>query len=502
MQRNSKIVALIEESKGLGDGPSAAILKIYNQIKKEAVADKLWYVRSFSPKQVGVHLMNRGKYMVSGPASHEIGDKVDGVGFDADMLRDATAFEEPENRANEAAFLKLVEMDEHLARFRKGDIEVSSVACSHYNQFLAAAIDGVPSSYDNLSLSGRLNKDVLMNRYPEMEFIFTKGMSWTVWKRDAEQLYPDLPDIAQRALNAKYAAQQREHGFHHFQRAGEIILSDAAKASGDRAKFAIRDLLQTRPEHPEVIPSIVDCAIQWGGDPKGSHIADLMRFVRAFMPAGRTLPASMWKSIAALKLEPEYYCPHVIFSVLMLLAGSPAKTAPSNVAKIVSAGEVGGLAKSPKKEQMKECEGIIVTAIQTAKRLDLTAKAETKLLGDFRSNLMVKLFGKSDTVKGKSFVDIAAEFFQQAVAEKRTEAHIVNPWGTDEDTTPEPTQQPVKPTDDVELAFNDHGVATNVAVVSLSGRGFAVGTFVKHEGQCMSFRSCDRIKSSIPSPPS
>ncbi len=68
----------------------------------------------------------------------------------------------------------------------------------------------------------------------------------------------------------------------------------------------------------------------------------------------------------------------------MLLAGSSAKAAPSNVAKIVSAGEVGGLAKSPKKEQMKECEGIIVTAIKTVKIMELTAKAETKMMGGFR----------------------------------------------------------------------------------------------------------------------
>ncbi len=170
MKRNPKIEALIEGSKGMGDGPGSAILKIYNQIKNEAAADKLWYVRNFTPKQVGVHLMHRSKYMVSGAACHEVGDKVDGVGFDADMLRDATAFEEPDNRANETAFLKLVEMDEHLARFVKGDIEVSSAACSHYNQFIAAVLDGVPSSYENLVMNGKLNKDVSINRYPEMEF--------------------------------------------------------------------------------------------------------------------------------------------------------------------------------------------------------------------------------------------------------------------------------------------------------------------------------------------
>ncbi len=76
----------------------------------------------------------------------------------------------------------------------------------------------------------------------------------------------------------------------------------------------------------------------------------------------------------------------------------------------------------------------------------------------------------------------------------------MNPWGTDEDTSPETETPDVQTTDDVALAFNADGVATNVAVVSLSGRGFTVGTFVKFGGQCMSVGSCNRIKSSISRP--
>ena len=210
-QKNPKIVQLIAESEG---SDAAQIVSIYKQIKVLGKADKLWEMKKIPPKQVGVHKANRGGYMCSGVASHCVGETACTVGYDPDVHKDATAFENEADRSSINSFLKIQKNDEHLALYEESDIDANSVACSHFNQFLAAAIDcrPTPSLCDKIQLDGKLSKEVCCAHNPGMDDAF-EGLEWCVWKSSSEVMYPKLPDFAQRALNAKYAAQQEENIF-------------------------------------------------------------------------------------------------------------------------------------------------------------------------------------------------------------------------------------------------------------------------------------------------
>ena len=478
--KNPKIVALIAEAQK--DSEDVGILRIYNEIKKLGKQDRLWHVRRIPIKRVGVHRKNRGGFFVSGPTCHIIGGTVMGVGYDPDAHRDATSFQEGPDRLNEKKFLETVENDALLASFNPGDIESSSVGCSHFNQFLAATIDGVPSDVKALTIDGRLSKAKLINRYPDMEVLFTEGLEWIEWFHEAELLYPELPDICQRGLNAKYAAQQDEHWGHQYQRAVTVLNTKEAIASGDPVAYTTRDLLKSKPKCAADIPAIVDFAYIYGGTDISLFCEPLMRFIKAHMAPGRVVPVGVWKTMAGLKLEPEDFCPHFMHSVLFILASSPAKSAPSNIAKIVGSGDINGLAKGRKLADMKAAEKVIKDAIHTFAKLDLTANNETKILGELRTALAGKVFGKIKSVEDQSMHQLAVKFFLEGKAHQRSSEEVEHPWGDQiviEDPEPTPPSDNRVPGSYSSVEYSTDGTAVGIYIKSLLNRGFEANCFIK-----------------------
>ena len=121
----------------------ARIVPIYKQILECGFKYNMVYKRRVLPKKVGVHRRNRDGAMVNGSEALRLWDQVDVIGVDPDLFKDATAFEEPSHRPNEIEFLKLCQTDDCLRKYTAGEVEVSAVACTHWNQALAAADDGL-----------------------------------------------------------------------------------------------------------------------------------------------------------------------------------------------------------------------------------------------------------------------------------------------------------------------------------------------------------------------
>ena len=150
------------------------------------------------------------------------------VGYDPNMHRDATAFEEPDDRCNEKRFIELCANDPYFVKSEIGEAEIASVGCSHFNQLIVMCIDHVPyAENDKITVNGRLSAEKFTAKYPAMQPLFTEGMEWAVWKAAAETMYPTLPMLAERALNAKNVAQQDEHAFQMYHRA--VVMAETYK---------------------------------------------------------------------------------------------------------------------------------------------------------------------------------------------------------------------------------------------------------------------------------
>lgn len=482
----SKIVQLLEDANK--DAEDVKIIRIYNEIKKLGKIEKLWTRRRYHAKSVGVHRANRGGYMCSGVMANEVGETVNAVGFDWKVCEDATAFEENDNRSNEKEFLKLVDSDELLARYKPGDIEISSVGCTHFNQYIAAVVDRRPTPSEKLGVDGHHSQEMLVGKEPETREIYDDGLYWDVWFKRAELLYPTLPDVAQRALNAKYSAQQEEHCFHHYQRAVKVLNTPACKQSQDPRAYALRDILKSKPKNAEDCPAIVEFARVWG-----CQVEHVMRFIRSFMPVGRIVPASVWSAMSKLKIEPEHFSPHFLNSVLMFLAASPASKCPAKVARWITVSDIATLEKDPRLSNMVKAEQIIKTGFELAQTFNLSAKDETSLVSNLRTTLVAKVFDKIDNLTKKTMEAIATEFYNDALEKKRTEEVVPNPFcvfGPQQQTAAQVPATRSAPVSVVE--YSNAGEAMGVACASILARGFLENGFAKNAGGAP-FRCSNRL---------
>ena len=69
-------------------------------------------------------------------------------------------------KLSEIELLKKCATDPMLAKYKPGQIEASSVACSHFSQALAAVEQQVECDYEKLCVDGRLSKANIVAKHP------------------------------------------------------------------------------------------------------------------------------------------------------------------------------------------------------------------------------------------------------------------------------------------------------------------------------------------------
>ena len=121
------------------------IVPVYAEMVNLGKELRYGYDRVMSCTRVGVHWKNRDEAMICGKGALQLWDDVDRTGVSPDLWRDATCIEEHGERKSETRFVELCENDAHLPKYVKGDIEASAIACSHWNQAIAAAKAGIAS---------------------------------------------------------------------------------------------------------------------------------------------------------------------------------------------------------------------------------------------------------------------------------------------------------------------------------------------------------------------
>ena len=126
-------------------GEESHIVPLYSEMVQLGKALLMGYTRVMHSSQVGVHWKNRDQAMCSGREALAIWDQVELTGVSPDLYRDATSIEEHGERLSEQKFIPLTANDEYLREYTFGEIEASAIACSHWNQALAAAVAGLVS---------------------------------------------------------------------------------------------------------------------------------------------------------------------------------------------------------------------------------------------------------------------------------------------------------------------------------------------------------------------
>ncbi len=162
---------------------------------------------------------------------------------------------------------------------------------------------------EKLTIDGKLSVSKIVSQHSLLKPIFDEGVDWFVWKAGAEIEFPDLPDIAQRALNAKFSGQQGQDCFQVFLRAVPCWSSGMACGRNDHALFIVKDIVKGSPTCTTTdVASIVEIARKFGGT-AGAMVEPLRLFISTFKHPGRSVATSTLQAIAGLKLAPDELCP-------------------------------------------------------------------------------------------------------------------------------------------------------------------------------------------------
>jgi hypothetical protein len=458
----------------------AAIVSLYELIKCEGIKLGLLEHRKLPIDRVGVHRHNRDGVIVSGREAMLLLAEVARIGVSLDLLKDATAFEEPPTRVNEKALIAKTDNDKLLARYKDGQVTASSVACSHFNQALAAVQQGLQYEHPMLSSAdGRLSKEKLCMEHPLLAPIFEHGLKWWVWKAEAEVLFPKLASIAQTALNAKYSVQQGMDSFQLYIRAVRC-LNNPSIAAHDRVNFAVRDIVKSNPKNADTVPFIVETARKFGGGDE-QFVLHLIDYCGGYKQAGREVAHATWKALAGLKFTSANMCPNFIVSVLMCIAG---QRLPSSV----QAGDVKSF--QSKIADIMKVEAIINQAQQLCTAMQVKHEHAIEHMGSLRATLVLKIVDRSKELKDASIESIASRFYMELKAVARIDQP--SPWeehaaiGSNDPTGADTVQtKPIAQAAAV-IQYDERGQATNSRITIMQHKGFTIGSNIKNKvsGDC------------------
>ena len=400
MQPNQKILDLIQEAE---TGDNSRELSTYNKILQLGLEDGIVVENRFYEWfRVGVSRFNREGLIASRVEALEISDNIDGLGFDPSLIKDATAFQEGPWRSNVQPFMEKVEADPMLPRYDANFIEISSVACSHFNISLGQADQCMEHTNERFTLDGKLNNERIKQSEPGMtEVIDSGGIRWSVWLWPAQHIYPGLMQLSQRAFNAKMQITQGISNFELYSRASNQLQNPTIRAKDDPKTFVQKNLAKLKTRSSELeLTQIVHTAAKYGGIPMGPYT----RHVSAYKKKSRIVPAGVWTVLAYTKFEHVDLAPHFVQSVLMTCASSPEGVVTG---KDIKKNMVNN------KETMAVIEEMIEISINMLKGMQLDRATETKEVSQFRCSLVLKFLDKvGEELATKSYFQIAVDFYE------------------------------------------------------------------------------------------
>ena len=338
---------------------------------------------------------------------------------------------------------------------------------------------------ERLTIDGKLSVAKIVSQHPTLAELFEEGLDFYVWKAEAEVEFPELPDLAQRALNAKYSVQQGQDIFQVFLRAVACWQSGVVDGKADKSLWIVRDIMKANPKcTPAECESMVEIARKFGGS-SPTMISQVRLFLSTFKQPGQTVPAATLKAMANLKLAPEEMCPLFMSSILMLLASAPLH--------VITGGDIKSIMskKDSKIPTMQLVEPMIKSMIDLSETMDVPSDVAAKIVGEFRTTLVLKFFQKVKKLDDDTFEVLASKVFSKMLPHGKVT--MENPWSgggsgngkgkkakgeAKKDIDNDATHQSSVPASSDVVECRD-GKATGLHVAILNKKGFKEGELVK-----------------------
>ena len=249
----------------------------WNDILKILVVAKIAYSRHVKINELLVHPKNRGGLGLNAHNVHQTMQDVKTAGADTDHLRKATAFEMypmgPEKEAQLEFNSRLITLADGLLAPMTGDEKLLTVACSHFSAGCRAAVHGCRTDVPDIKdQNGCINLAVLCDKDVTFKQIIEGGFAFTIVPWQVEQMWPDLPDLAQSALNV-------EHGT--FSQTTELQVMASMAAAAD-AGVPWEDIIAAQQRAKVPSSSYLNILQTFVTDYAGGNGAPMIKFLDSF----------------------------------------------------------------------------------------------------------------------------------------------------------------------------------------------------------------------------
>ena len=299
--------------------PGAQVVSIVDAIIDGLIQVNLATRQVLKPKRVGVNKLNRDEVGLLIESVIAIGEQVDNDGFSLWACAMAVCFEDDDERSHAKFTINMCNAEPSLASFALDEVDHAAVACTHFNQFLCAAVDAIPCDVASISVMGRISTAKIEAKNPRFGTAIREGIEWVVIKKQVTKLMPELARIIQDARNRVGKVQHnedqwqvlkkmmRESKTHH---KGNTILWDVVEARVKASKPICMDDIAAYKAFLHLYPS-------------HSHVDDLVRFTRKYCKLGSSVPGSLFQAIASIKLAPDELAADAFFAIAKTCAQGP-----------------------------------------------------------------------------------------------------------------------------------------------------------------------------------
>ena len=256
-------------------------------------------------EKVMVHPTNRGGLGVNAYNCHKNGYAVDKAGCDLMMLNKTTVFElcplDPQKSFQKEFNLKLVENSKGLLAPINGTEEWLSVGCGHWIQWCRAIKAGCRTPFKEMANSeGKLSQDRFAQKDARMGVALKNGWKMRALPWQCEVAWPQLPGLAQRALNSSHQVSSRSTEI-------EVMVDACEKARDlklDNEEFQdiLKSCAMAGPVCAEYITHVGELGLQIGGGSTSPVLFFLDRFAKAF-GENKVLGEEFVKAVAGMSVS-------------------------------------------------------------------------------------------------------------------------------------------------------------------------------------------------------
>ena len=300
MALSTETAAKIQELLSKAEGGS--LVQSMASLHEFLISQGLAFRQRLSCRHIGVHQCNRDGLGCNAQHVHQLLSDVVALGFVVSECKGICIEVPPDEPGEITRDFNRRLIAQAGGKLAQGEdvIRYASIVGSHTNQAFRCVLHRVPHADEALTVDGLLNMDKVRAADSALAAAIDTGIEWLVISHSIQKTFPVYAVLAQAAGNATSQVSKQEDELQVAKKILRAIDSHISKTGQSSVEYkdVSREVLRSRPPHPENIPHIFKFVLQCsGGSGPASFLLQTEAYVRAHGHASRVLGGEAWDAL-------------------------------------------------------------------------------------------------------------------------------------------------------------------------------------------------------------